>query len=72
MIMKVKEKMEADMVGIVCGVNVVHSGCDMTPIEVEALVMELCKYFYTYSVSVRNFGDSVMTAYRVQNSSEAR
>lgn len=30
-IMKVKEKMEEDMVETVCDVNVTYSGCDTTP-----------------------------------------
>jgi hypothetical protein len=33
----------------------------MTPIKVGALVVEINKYFYTYLLSVPNFGASMMT-----------
>lgn len=66
-----KKKLGRDIVGIGCGAHIVHNclqtAVDVLPVEIEALVVKIYKYFYIYTVRVtrlKNFCEFVDIEYK--------
>lgn len=68
---RLKKELARNIVGIGCGAHIVHNclqtAVDVLPIEVEALVVKIYKYFYIYTVRVtelKEFCDFVHIEYK--------
>ena len=59
---RLKKELARNIVGIGCGAHIVHTclqtAVDVLPIEVEALVVKIYKYFYIYTVRVTELKSS--------------
>lgn len=63
---KLKENLNPNMVGVGCSAhvinNAVHHGCDLLPVDVEAIILKIYNFFATYTVRTEALKEFCETA----------